>query len=53
MLRNNITYLKLTPTDTETLKRFKDILLNRRKVEEHDATIRFLRSTAYVEDKNR
>ena len=51
MLRNNISYLKLTPTDTETLKRFKDILLNRRKVDEHDATIRFFRSTAYVEDK--
>ena len=51
MLLKSILYLQLDPTNPESLKHFKEILLNRWRVEEHDATIRFLRSEAYVEDK--
>ena len=51
MLLKSICYLQLDPTNPESLKHFKEILLNRWRVEEHDATIRFLRSEAYVEDK--
>ena len=51
MLLKSILYLQLDPTNPERLKHFKEILLNRWRVEEHDATIRFLRSEAYVEDK--
>ena len=50
-LLNNISYLKLNPVDHATLTRFRDSLLNRRKVEEHDATVRFLLSNEYVNDK--
>jgi hypothetical protein len=51
LLLKSILYLQLDPTNPESLKHFKEILLNRWRVEEHDATIRFLRSEAYVEDK--
>ena len=51
LLLKSIRYLQLDPTNPESLKHFKEILLNRWRVEEHDATIRFLRSEAYVEDK--
>ncbi len=47
----SIRYLQLDPTNPQSLTNFKDILLNRWRVEEHEATIRFFRSEAYVEDK--
>jgi hypothetical protein len=50
-LLKNIHYLQLDPTNDESLKHFQNIVTNRWKVQEHDATIRFLRSEAYVEDK--
>ena len=50
-LLNNIFYLKLNPIDHEALDKYKDILLDRRRVEEHDALMRFLKSDEFVNDK--
>jgi len=50
-LVRNINYLKLDPFNREELTKHKDIILNRRKVEEHDATIRFLKADEVINDK--
>ena len=50
-LLKNISYLHLDPADRETLAKFKDIIINRRRVEEHDATMRFLKSDAHLDSK--
>ena len=50
-LLKNIHYLHLDPADRETLTNFKEIVMNRRKVEEHDATMRFLKSDEHLDAK--
>jgi hypothetical protein len=50
-LFKNISYLSLDPFDRETLTKFKDIVMNRRRVEDHDATVRFLQSDEHVDAK--
>ena len=50
-LLHNINYLKLDPSSNETLKHFQNTVTNRWNVQEHDATVRFLRSEAYVDCK--
>jgi hypothetical protein len=43
--------LKLNPIDHEALNKYKEIVMNRRRVEEHDALMRFLKSDEFVNDK--
>jgi len=50
-LLKNISYLSLDPADRDTLAKCKDIIINRRRVEEHDATMRFLKSDAHLDSK--
>ena len=50
-LLTNIFYLKLNPNDHEALNKYKEIVMNRRRVEEHDALMRFLKSDEFVNDK--
>ncbi len=41
----------MDPSDRDTLNKFKEIVINRRRVEEHDALMRFLKSDEFVNDK--
>ena len=50
-LLTNIFYSKSDPSDRETLNTYKEIVINRRQVEEHDALTRFLKSDEFVNDK--
>ena len=50
-LLTNIFYLKLNPIDHEALNKYQEIVMNRRRVEEHDALMRFLKSDEFVNDK--
>ena len=50
-LLQNIAYLKLNPHDRETLENFKDILINRHRVAERDATMRFLKDDEHIDKK--
>jgi len=50
-LVSNIRYLGLDPHEMEAVKVHKDTIVNRHRVTEHDAVIRFLRSDAFVADK--
>ena len=50
-LRKNLSYLNLDPTDHENLNHFKEIVMNRKKVDEHDALMRFLKSDEVINDK--
>jgi hypothetical protein len=50
-LLKNIHYLHLPPCGNETLEHFKEIVSNRRRVEDHDALMRFLKSDEVINDK--
>ena len=50
-LLQNIKYLRLDPIDRDTLNKFKEIVINRRRVEEHDALMRFLKSDELINEK--
>lgn len=50
-LRENIEYLQLDPTNKETLKQFRDIVLDKNRIKEHDAIIRVLKSAEHVDMK--
>ena len=50
-LVRNIGYLKLDPFDREALAKHKEVIINKRRVEEHDATIRFLKADEVINDK--
>ncbi len=45
-----INYLRLGLSDRDTLNKFKEIVINRRRVEEHGALMRFLKSDEFVND---
>ena len=51
LLNQNINYLRLDPSDRDTPSNFKEIVIDRRRVEEHDALMRFLKSDEFVNDK--
>ena len=42
-------YLKLANEDDEILKEFKDIILDKFKIHEHDNLIRLLKTDEYIE----
>jgi hypothetical protein len=48
-LLKNINYLSLNPTNKETLTKFKNIIINKYRVQEHDAVIRLLKSVEHVD----
>jgi hypothetical protein len=50
-LKNNSNYFQLDPSDRDTLNKFKEIVINRRRVQENDALIRFLKSNELVKDR--
>jgi hypothetical protein len=50
-LRKNLHYLHLDPCNRETLDEFKDLVLTRRRVEDHDALMRFLKSDEVINDR--
>ena len=50
-LLQNIRYLRLDPRDRDSLNKFKEITINRRRVEDHDALMRFLKSDELINDK--
>jgi hypothetical protein len=49
-LLKHITYLKLNPTDHETLRKYKGTLMSKYRVQEHDAIIRLLKSTEHIDE---
>ncbi len=51
LMKNNISNLKLDLTDLNTLKEFKHIIINRRRVEEHGRLMRFLRAGELIDTK--
>ena len=50
-LLQNINYLRMDPSDRDTLNKFKEIVTNRHRIDEHDALMRFLKSDEFVNDK--
>ena len=46
-----LVYLQPPANDPQVLIRFKDIIMDKWKRADHDAVIRFLKSTQYVENK--
>jgi hypothetical protein len=48
-LMKNITYLHVDPADHETLGKFKSTLVNKYRVQEHDAILRLLKCTEYID----
>ena len=50
-LLKNIHYLHLPPCENETLEHFKEIVSNRRRVDDHDALMRFLKSDEVINDE--
>ena len=50
-LIDTLVYLQLPANDPQVLIRFKDIIMDKWKRADHDAVIRFLKSTQYVENK--
>ncbi len=50
-LRKNLHYLHLDPCEAETLGKFKEIVMTRRRVEDHDALMRFLKADEIINDK--
>ena len=50
-INQSIEYSHLTTADNKTLEEFKDIILDKNKMEEHDNLIRLLRSADYLTEK--
>ena len=50
-LFDNIMYLSLPWNDPYTLIKYRDIILDKWKIKDHDAVIRFLKSNEYIESK--
>ena len=50
-IRDNIDYLRLSSCGDDTLRRYRDYITDKYKIEEHDAVIRLLRSDSYIAGK--
>ena len=50
-LLNNIIYLALDAYDVECLNKFKDILVSKHRIAEHDAIIRVLKSSEHIDER--
>ena len=50
-LLKTINYLDIRPDDKESIIKFKDIIINKFKLQEHNAIIRMLTSDDHIDDR--
>ena len=48
---SNLNYLFIRPDDKETIIKFKEIITNKFKLQEHDAIIRMLKSDDHIDER--
>ena len=48
IIMKNLEYLKVNPNDVEALTKYRDIILNKYRIKEHDAIIRLLKTKEHI-----